>query len=72
MSSQSCYLWIYFFLTSLLIIVIFSAGVDVQHDMEELQQRFNILRPEILETLSKSSFNLHRIKLTTFSREIRL
>ena len=25
--------------------------------MEELQQRFNILRPEILETLSKNSFN---------------
>ena len=38
-----------------LIIVIFSAGMDVQHDMEELQQRFNTLRPEILETLSKST-----------------
>ena len=35
--------------------------MNIQHDMEELQQRFNILRPEILETLSKSSFNLRRI-----------
>jgi nuclear pore complex protein Nup133 len=44
-------------------LLFFSAGVDAQHDMEELQQRFNILRPEILETLSKSSFNLCRIHL---------
>jgi hypothetical protein len=49
-----------------LIIVIFSAGMDVQHDMEELQQRFNILRPEVLETLSESSFNLCRINVYNF------
>ena len=46
-----------------LIIFSSSAGMDAQHDMEELQQRFNTLRPEILETLSKSSFNLRRISV---------
>jgi hypothetical protein len=40
--------------------------MDVQHDMEELQQRFNTLRPEILETLSKSSFDLRCINVYNF------
>ena len=44
----------------------FSAGMDVQHDMEELQQRFNVLRPEILETLSKSSFYLRLFNVYNF------
>jgi hypothetical protein len=52
MSSQSYYLWNFFFLPHSLLLF-FSAGMDAQHDMEELRQRFNVLRPEILETLSK-------------------
>lgn len=41
----------------------FSAGSDAHRDMEELQQRFNVLRPEILEILSKDSYNMRRINV---------
>lgn len=34
--------------------------------MEELQQRFNILRPEILETLSKNLYNLLHVDVYKF------
>ncbi|KAF8798054.1 hypothetical protein BYT27DRAFT_7203757 [Phlegmacium glaucopus] len=33
-----------------------NAGRDSQRDIEELQQRFNILRPEILETLRRCGY----------------